>query len=335
MTNKDLFYQRIEIEYDDYLDRIDGYNTDELYQEAEKISDMKEIHTYLMRDKPIDGEMLEHYLKLKTPLETICKYYEENKPPIHDRVNHAIWAIHENKVLDYKKNTESETLKEIMRKEFSSDGALYGDESKIYAAESLIKSIMDDDNLFDEYDSKVLLQFKKPFYVLLDHYNDSNVLTLNDQYSDIMECIMSMDLMTSKYALHKDKILPETKFRHEIINKIVDIVPEPDYTATSKWLEFLRDIQINPCEDYDQSENPYEDFGRALESIAYHYSDQIVQTVYNLAKENHMILANEMVGAADYLSSGGQPSDIYRMASAGEFDQYNIGGEEQGDIELC
>ena len=51
MTDKELFYQRIEDEYEDYLDRIDEYDGKELYNEAETIADMKEIYNYLIHDE--------------------------------------------------------------------------------------------------------------------------------------------------------------------------------------------------------------------------------------------------------------------------------------------
>ena len=44
MTDKEIFYQRIEDEYDDYLERVDEYDSKELYNEAETIADMKEIY---------------------------------------------------------------------------------------------------------------------------------------------------------------------------------------------------------------------------------------------------------------------------------------------------
>ena len=335
MTVKEMFYQRIEDEYEDYLDRIDEYDWKELYNEAETIADMKEIYNYLIQDNPIDGEMLEHYMKLKNPLETICKLYQKEKQPIYDYVNPVIWRIDQEKILDYEVNTESEKLKKIMEKEFSEDGTIYGEKSKIYVAESLIRGISDQDFCFDVYDAKVLMQFKKPFGVLLDNYIDSKFSSFKDQYPCIMSKLMSMDLLTGQYALKSEMILPETKFRHEIMHKIVEAIPEPDYTATSNWLDFYRDIQMNAEEDYDLIQNPYENFGIALDTISYSYSDEIVQAVYNLAKRNEMILENEIVGAADYLSNGGDAEEVYKMASEGKFDMYDINGDQQGGVELC
>lgn len=335
MTDKEIFYQRIEDEYEDYLDRVDEYDSKELYNEAETIADMKEIYNYLIHDNPIDGEMLEHYMKLKNPLETICKLYQEEKQPIYDYVNPVIWRIDQEKILDYEVNEESEDLKKMMGKEYSADVAIYSGESKLYAAESLIKGILEKEFCFDEYDAKVLMQFKKPFGVLLDNYTDSNITKFKDQFPRIMDRLMTMDLMTGRYALKKDMILPETRFRHEIINKIVEIVPEPDYKTTSNWLDFYRDIQMNAEEDYDLIQNPYENFGIALDTISYSYSDEILQAVYDLAKNNNMVLENELVGAADYLSNGGDAEEVYKMASEGKFDHYEINDEQQGGMDLC
>ena len=335
MTDKEIFYQRIEDEYDDYLEIVDEYDSKELYNEAETIADMKEIYNYLIHDNPIDGEMLEHYMKLKNPLETICKYYQEEKQPIYDYVNPVIWRIAQEKIFDYEVNEKSEDLKKIMEKEYSNDGVIYGNKLKLYAAESLIKGILNNDFCFDEYEAKVLMQFKKPFGVLLDNFKDSKISTFKEQYPGIMSKLMSIDLLTGKYALKKDKILPETKFRHEIMHKIVKTIPEPDYMATSNWLDFYRDIQMNAEEDYDLTQNPYENFAIALDTISYSYSDEIVQAVYDLAKNNNMLLENELVGAADYLSNGGDAEKVYKMAQEGKFDSFDISGEQQGGMKLC
>lgn len=39
MTDKDLFYKRIEEEYDDFLQEVEEYGPDEVMENSEKIAD--------------------------------------------------------------------------------------------------------------------------------------------------------------------------------------------------------------------------------------------------------------------------------------------------------
>lgn len=334
MTDKELFYQRIKEEYQSYVMDLDDYNAAEMMEEAEFNGNLKEIYEYLMRDKPIDGEQLAHFMKMKQPLHFICEAYQEDKPPIYETLNHTIWSIEDKGLLDYDANEESDRLVDMMLKEYNADGVVYGEQLKLYASEALAKSIFEKDFCFPEYDAKILLQFKKPFGVLLDLYRDSKVEGFENQYPKIMAKIQSMDILTGPYAVNKDAVLPETRYRHAIINKIIDLVPEPDYGTTAKWLVFFRELNMEAAEDSYAQENPYERFGEALEAIAYTSGDEVLQQLYELPNKHQPILENELIGAAEYLSNGGDIAEIPKMAENGNFDGVSI-DDQQGGMDLC
>lgn len=336
MMDKDLFYQRIEEEYDDFLQEVEEYDSNEVMVECEKIADMKQIYEYLMRDKPIDGDALNHFMKLKEPLHTICEMYQEDKAPIYDTLNHTLWVIEDKEILDYEPyetNEESDKLKAILLKEYEHDRTKYEIKSKAYIADELAKKVFRQDYCFDEYDAKVLMQFKNPFAVLID-----NIEFGEQSFKKDVEAVMfklgGMDLLTCSYAVKRDAILPETKFRHDMINKIVELVPEPDFKTTAEWLEFIRTLSIDVDDNFELMNNPYNDFAEALDSIFCKYGDKITQQIYDLAKTNTFILENELVGAADYLANGGDISAIQGMAEEGRFEGYSNDGR-RGVMDLC
>lgn len=336
MTDKDLFYQRIEDEYDDFLQEVEEYDSNEVMVECEKIADMKQIYEYLMRDKPIDGDTLNHFIKLKEPLHTICEMYQEDKAPIYDTLNHTLWVIEDKEILDYepyKTNEESDKLKAILLKEYEHDRTKYEIQSKAYIADELAKKVFRQDYCFDEYDAKVLMQFKNPFAVLID-----NIEFGEQSFKKDMEAVMlklgGMDLLTCSYAIKSDAILPETRFRHNTINKIIDLVQRTDFDTTSTWLDFFRTLSVDTEDNIDLIKNPYELFVEALDSISCKYGSDITQQVYDLAKTNTLILESELVGAAEYIADGGDKSKIREIAENGGFEGYNTDGG-RGDMDLC
>ena len=333
MTDKDLFYQRIEEEYDDFLQEVEEYDLNEVMVECETIADMKQIYEYLMRDKPIDGKALNHFMKLKEPLHAICGQYREDKAPIYDTLNHTLWQIEDKEVLDYETNGASEKLKAILVKEYEKDGTRYGMQSKVYVADELAKRVFSQDYCFDEYDAKVLMQFEKPFAVLLDNI-EFGERSFKEDMENVLFKLGGMDILTCSYALKSDAILPETRFRHDMINKIIELVPEPDFKTTAEWLEFVRTLSIDVDENFELTNNPYDEFAEALNTVLRSYGADITQQVYDLAKTNAFVLANELAGAAEYIADGGDISKIREIAENGGFEGYGTDGG-RGDMGLC
>ena len=320
MNKEKEFYKRLTEEYDCYMEEIRDWDADDIIENSEFIADYRNIYAYIINDNPIHSqEQIEHFSKLKNPLKFMCEEYQHNKAPIYDSFNQTLWKIEQEKKLDWITNEYSEKVKILMLNEYERDGVYYGEQSRIYAAENLINEVMDKDFCFDEYDTKIFMQFKKPFSVLLDNYTDSRITGLKDQYEKIIEKLNGMDLLTSIYPMHKDNILPETLHRHNIINYIVEHVPEPDFESTKRWLDFFRELQINSAEDLDLKNNPYEAFQTSLETIENSYGAEILQKVYDMAKNYNLILENELIGAAKYIADGGDVANVRKLADNGYF----------------
>ena len=331
-----MFYDKLESEYKNLMEELEEYDVKDFIENAEYIAAIKEIYEYLERYKPVKtDEQLDYFLKLRNPLNFMCEQYLKDRAPIYDSFNQTLWRMEQEKRLDYKTNAVSEKLKQILRDEYEGDGIHYAAKLKLYAAENLIKGILKDDFCFDEYDAKILMQFKKPFAVILDNYIDSNIVDFVEQFDGIIEKLNSIDLFTSPYTMQKDKILPETKYRHDIINYIIDHIPEPDFETTGKWVDFFRDLQMNAMEDTELENNPYSEFQTALETIEYTYGMTILPRVYDMAKSDRLILENELVGAADSFNAGKTEEEIAKMCENGELQRFSVCGEENTGIDMC
>ena len=336
VNREEIFYDKLKSEYEEFLEELEEYDTEDFMENAEYIAAIKEIYEYLERDKPVKtDEQLGYFLKLRNPLNFMCEQYLSDRAPIYDSFNQSLWRMEQERKLDYKTNAASEELKKILRAEYESDWIHYAAKLKLYAAENLIKGILKYDFCFDEYDVKILMQFKKPFAVLLDNFTDSEVAEFKEQYDGIIEKLNSIDLLTSPYTMQKDKILPETKYRHDIINYIVDHIPEPDFESTGKWVDFFRDLQMNAMEDTELENNPYSEFQTALETIECTYGTAILQRVYDMAKSDHLILENELVGAAGSFNAGKTEEEIAKMCENGELQNFSVYGEENAGIDMC
>ena len=199
MTNKEKFYEQIDSEYETFIEEIEEYDSQEFIEKAEYIADMKSIYEYLMRDKPIDDEYLEHYMKLISPLHTICDEYQEEKAPIYDSLNHVLWTIRDKEILDFESNEYSDKLIKKMQNEckrFRENLHLHKNIQKMeFAAQSIFKPGFS----FSWYDAQTLLQLKEPLKVIAENMGD-NDYEFDKILEKTLQHINGTDLLTQPYV---------------------------------------------------------------------------------------------------------------------------------------
>lgn len=331
MNREELFYDKLKSEYEEFLEELEEYDAEDFMENAEYIAAIKEIYEYLERDKPVKtDEQLDYFLKLRNPLNFMCEQYLSDKAPIYDSFNQTLRRMEQEKKLDYKTNVASEELKKILRAEYESGGIDYAAKLKLYAAENLIKRILKDDFCFDEYDVKILMQFKKPFAVLLDNYTDSRIADFAEQFDGIIEKLNSIDLFTSPYTMQKDKILPETEYRHNAIIKLMDIVPDFQFQTAMSWLDLNRTINESML---DKEDNPYREFLDAIKEIKEKYGDEVLQKVFDMGTDV-VVQPAELTEVTKYIADGG---DVDRVSELLEDDFFLVPYEQhkEGGMDLC
>ena len=331
VNREEVFYDKLKSEYEEFLEELEEYDAKDFIENAEYIAAIKEIYEYLERDKPVKtDEQLGYFLKLRNPLNFMCEQYLSDKAPIYDSFNQTLWRMEQERKLDYKTNAASEELKKILCAEYESDGIHYAAKLKLYAAENLIKGILKCDFCFDEYDAKILMQFKKPFAVLLDNYTDSRIADFAEQFDGIIEKLNSIDLFTSPYTMQKDKILPETKHRHNAIIELMDIVPDFQFQTAMSWLDLNRTINESML---DGEDNPYQEFLDAIKEIKEKYGDEVLQKVFDMGTDI-VVQPIELTEVAKYIADGG---DVDRVSELLEDDFFLVPYEQhkEGGMDLC
>ena len=133
------------------------------------------------------------------------------------------------------------------------------------------------------------------------------------------------------YSLDSDNVLPEAKFRHNAINNINNIVPNPDFNITANWLKLCREIFL---EDAESTEiNPYASLVDAMYYASEQHGSEILQKLYDMG-ENNCITPMEIVGAAAYLANGGNINRVPTLAQEGYFEDIKPNRTEPEDEEF-
>lgn len=315
MDKKQELYENIEREFAQYKQQILMYSEEEILKRAEEISDMQNIYEYLMRDKSFDETEVAYYLKLENPLHVIYKSYQEDKPSIYNTLNQTLWNIRDKDIgelLDpvspYIKELIEELDMEVMENE-------YTPEIDICKMKRFLEDLSTQPRSMNEYSARILLQFKRPIEVISDFYKNE-FEPFKESIRQMMERIRSYDILTQPYELNHERILPETKQKHEAIHRLLDIVPKFNFQTTANWLEFFYDLY--DIEEAVTDDDPYSQFVLSLENVRDNYGDAIVQKLYDIGIEN-VILEWELEKAAEYLANGGDIAKVLKMANESFF----------------
>lgn len=313
MTKKELFYKKLTEEYDCFMEEVRDMDGEDIAERAEYIADFINIYEYLMRDKPIDeNNYLENYLKITEPLKAICERYSEIKQPIYDFVNPVIGEIGENGVHNAEYNRiKDEFLRRIEENYNQMINVPQGEtvDKKIYVFHDYIRNHI---GIIKDKDLLTLMQFQNPLKLIIE---TPNILGEPKPIAGAVHFVKYSDAFVLPHRLDYERLLPETKFRHDAINKIADIVPKPDFNTTMQWLDFFRELH----EECDETTDPYYSFVDALYYISAEQGGEILQDLYNMSWE-HCILENELIEAAKYLADGGDIAKVWKLAECGYFD---------------
>lgn len=93
MDKREMLIEKIDEEYNEFLDDLSSYDADNIITSAEYISAMKRVHQYIHEEYIIKDDQIDYFLKLEKPLDAICDWYSANEIDIIEDLNHAIWEI--------------------------------------------------------------------------------------------------------------------------------------------------------------------------------------------------------------------------------------------------
>ena len=199
------------------------------------------------------------------------------------------------------------------------------------AWDNVVNNVFRDDFRFDEYDAKVLLQFKEPIFVLVKEIGSTNE-PFEQQIERMMKNLGEVDLLTYQHELNKERILPETKQRHDAIIELMSIVPDFHFQTAMRWLDLNRAINESMLES-DGEDNPYQEFIKTIKDIKEEHGAELLQKVFDMGAEI-VIQPIELVEVAKYLADGG---DVDRVSELADEDFFLVPYEaqKQGGMDLC
>ena len=330
MTNLETLYDRIETDYWGMRGEWREYEFNELMSVVESIAKYKSIYNYIMEHKPFTEEQAEHFLKMDEPFLFICNRYNPLESEIHEEYQTVIDDIYNNKLSEVvsKYNGELRWKLHLEKEEYEDKLASRVDKN---AWDNVVNNVFRDDFRFDEYDAMVLLQFKEPIFVLVKEIG-STTEPFEKQVERVMEDLGKIDLLTCQYELNKERILPETRQRHDAIVELMSIVPDFHFQTAMRWLDLNR--AINECMlEGNGEDNPYQDFLKTMRDIKEEHGTDLLQKVFDMGAEI-VIQPIELVEVAKYLADGG---DVDMVSELADEDYFLVPYEEhkQGGMNLC
>lgn len=333
MTISEKFLEKIDAEHEDFLEMIDGYDTDEIVNHSGYIAKFQAIYMYLSTKEPLTDEQMAHLIKVPNPIELLADTYNPSEEETHEEflvvcesvVNDKVYASGCSKKVNELLDRMSDDLetREIAEKPIE-------DEKDVFEYMLRISA-----NISKHF-AESLMQFEKPIEVIQAATRTSP--SLRNMVTETISYIENNDIFTLPHQLDHKNILDESRWRHDAIMEITSIIPRPDFKVTMSWIDFFRTLG-DDAETFD--ENPYEAYVGALHQISQEQGDAILQQLYDMEKDT-MILENELVEAAKYLADGGDCDKISELAENGYFDSpYEeikdkiINEEEQVGMNMC
>jgi len=328
MDKRAMLVQKIENEFDNYIENLKQSSFDVILENTELTANMRFAKEYISKGYVLKDENVDYFLNMEKPLEVICNEYSPNDMEALDDLQTVINRIQSEKLFAAEPPEYMKKLTKKILSGMANVADFISPQGEIKDAE-LMSFISEISRVLTEEDARFLMQFKKP----LDVMNDLVPTAESEKkYIDAaLEKMRNSDIYTMPYSLDSDNVLPEAKFRHNAINNINNIVSMPDFNTTANWLKLCRDIYL---EDAESSEiNPYSSLVDAMYCVSEQHGSEILQKLYDMGAEK-CITPMELNGAAAYLANGGNIKRVPTLAQEGYFEEIKPNSIEPEDEEF-
>lgn len=330
MSRVQEFYDRVEAEYNSFINDIETMDTDAVLANAGRIMMFQEVYKYLTEYEPVSDDRYPQVLNEEKPIQAICERYRESQEELHETFETIMDSI----VEEQEEVQGGECFEELKGRildswdDFRMNAVVYIDEDIV---RNVVDGICHRGLVLDEDDSKILLQFKNPLLVLSYEINNSDQ-DFDMELSRVMHTFEIVDLIMYKYELDEDNILPETNQRHEAYVELMNTVPKFNFHTATEWLRFNYAINENGVL-MDSGINPYKELVEVMKDIKEEHGSEVLQKIFDNHKET-MAQPEELVEVAKYLADGGDVDQVREML---EDDYFLVPYEdhEQGGMDLC
>ena len=188
MGLREEFLDVIEREREDFLEMIDGYDTDEIIRESAYIAKFEAIYKFLCINEPLDDEQMAHLIKLNNPIGMIANRYNPQESEVHEEFITVIDDIVGQELYSTKTGPKTEELLKVMYEELSQrqpDDAATRDLKYIFEEMRAIAP-----NIQEE-DAETLLQVDEPLKTVFD--NMSGRYYVREGFDNAVKQINSVD----------------------------------------------------------------------------------------------------------------------------------------------
>jgi len=331
MSRVQEFYDRVEDEYNSFINDIETMDTDQVIENASRIMMFQEVYKFLMGQEPVGEDRYAELLNVEKPIQTICEKYHPLGEELHETIETIMDTVIEESI-SVKGGEYFEKLKGKIFKLWEE----FQDLTVIYVDEETISNIIDGMNsrnfVISEYDSRQLLQFKNPLLALAVEIGKSDDL-FEKQVERAIETFERVDLIMYKFELEKENILPETKQRHDALLELTAIIPDFSFQAATEWLTLNRFINEGMYLDCTGEDNPYKDFIDVMKAIKTEHGDDVLQKVFDMGTEV-VVQPEELVEVAKYIADGGDANRIKELVDE-DFFCVPYENHKQGGMDLC
>lgn len=331
MSRVQDFYDRVELEYNSFVNDIETMDTDQVLKSAGNIMMFQEVYKYLTEYEPVADDRYSQFLNEEKPIQAICERYRESQEELHETFETILDSIIEEQA-PVKGGERFEELKgkiSDLWDDFRMNTVVYIDEDIV---QNVYDGICNKGLVIDEYNSKILLQFENPLLALTYEINNSDQQEVGTEIGRAIHTFENVDLLMYKYELDEANILPETRYRHDAYVELMSMVPKFNFQLAMEWIGFNR--VINESEMIrDNSINPYQEFIETMRGIKEEHGTDILQKIFDLPKET-MAQPEELVEVAKYLADGG---DVWQVKELLDDDYFLVPYEDhkQGGMDLC
>ncbi len=304
MTLNDIFKEKIKNEYEDFMEEVGNYELEEIIDNVKNIALFKTIYDFLHDNQSLTDEQIIRLLNQ----DNIVKMIAERYSPTLEELNENFDSIYDDIITNMVHCPDN--VKELFQ--------IMG--NMIDISNNIGKMAENEKNIFKEFVERTdeisshladsLLQFENPIDIVISA-KQPNTLFVVDILSETEKYIDFRDIYTLPHKLNHKKVLAESKWRHNAINEITAIVPQPDFRTTISWIDFFRTIETE-CGDIKEN-NPYTSFISTLKEISEQHGETIVQQLYDI-ENGTMMLEEQLKEAAKFLADGGDISRIPDMA---------------------
>lgn len=331
MSRVQEFYDRVEDEYNSFINDIETMDTDQVLKNAGNIMMFQEVYKFLLSREPVDEDTYTGFLDVEKPIQAICEKYH----PLGEELHETIETLMDCVIQEQTPVKGGECFEELKGRILD----LWDDfrlNTVVYIDEDIVRNVVDgichSGAVMDEYNSKILLQFKNPLLALSYEINNSDQKDVCTEIGRAVHTFEEVDLIMYKYELDETKILPETLMRHDAYVELMSMVPKFNFQTAMEWIGFNRVINEDDMIK-DSTINPYQDFIEVMKGIREEHGTDILQKIFDLPGET-MAQPEELVEVAKYLADGGE---VWQVKELLEDDYFLVPYEDhkQGGMDLC